>query len=157
MSVPGRSRQRLSRLTSASIFFWSTFLDASQFVYLAEIFPTHIRSQGVALGMIGLYTSSIILLVAGPIALENIKWKFYLVLIIPTLLHWFNVFFFFPETKQRSLEDINQAFGEQVAVHYYGATAEEEEEYAKAMAEQELKEVIGDKEKSAAVEHIERS
>ena len=33
------------------IFFWSSFLDASQFLYLAEIFPTHIRSQGMAVGM----------------------------------------------------------------------------------------------------------
>ena len=44
------------------------------------------------------------------------------------------VFFFFPETKQRSLEDINAAFGEEVAVHYYGATTEEQEEYLKVIA-----------------------
>ena len=43
-------------------------------------------------------------------------------------------FFFFPETKQRSLEDINAAFGEDVAVHYYGATSEEQQEYLKAIA-----------------------
>jgi MFS family permease len=85
----------------------STFLDASQFVYLSEIFPTSIRSQGVGLGMIGMYFASIILLVAGPIALEEITWKFFLVLIIPTFFHLLNVYFFFPETKQRSLEDIN--------------------------------------------------
>jgi MFS family permease len=119
------------------IFFWSSFLDASQYLYLAEIFPTHIRSQGMAVGMVGLYIGSIILLVAGPIALDQIKWKFFLVLIIPTALHWLNVYFFFPETKQRSLEDINLAFGEQVAVKYYGATAEEEEQYAHAIEEEE--------------------
>ena len=27
--------------------FWSTFMDATQFLYVAEIFPTHIRSQGM--------------------------------------------------------------------------------------------------------------
>ncbi|KAF1813591.1 general substrate transporter [Eremomyces bilateralis CBS 781.70] len=141
------------------IFFWSTFLDASQFVYLAEIFPTHIRSQGVALGMVGMYTSSIILLVAGPIALDEITWKFYLILIIPTALHFLNVYFFFPETKQRSLEDINQAFGEQVAVHYYGATAEEEEEYAKAMADLEVNGVSSgeDSKKKLVVEQVENA
>jgi len=119
------------------IFFWSTFLDASQFVYLSEIFPTHIRSQGVGLGMVGLYTASIILLVAGPIALDKITWKFFLVLIIPTALHWMNVFFFFPETKQRSLEDINAAFGEEVAVRYFGATEEDEMAYQKAIEEED--------------------
>lgn len=119
------------------IFFWSSFLDASQFLYLAEIFPTHIRSQGMAVGMVGLYAASIIVLVAGPIALDVIKWKFFLVLIIPTSCHFLNVYFFYPETKQRSLEDINQAFGEKVAVHYYGATVEEEKMYAQAILDEE--------------------
>lgn len=119
------------------ILFWSSFIDASQYLYLAEIFPTHLRSSGMAVGMVGLYLGAIILLVAGPIALDVIKWKFFLVLIIPTALHWLNIFFVFPETKQRSLEDINAAFGEKVAVHYWHATEEEEVMYAKAMAEEE--------------------
>ena len=94
----------------------------------------HIRAEGMALGMSALYLADIIVLVAGPIALDKIKWKFFLVFIIPTAIEWLCVFFFFPETKQRSLEDINAAFGETVAVHYYGATPEELEEYLKAIA-----------------------
>ena len=34
---------------------------------------------------------------------------------------------------QRSLEDINAQFGDKVAVHYFQATKEEEEEYAHAI------------------------
>ncbi|KAI1938892.1 hypothetical protein LOZ57_006276 [Ophidiomyces ophidiicola] len=90
------------------IFFWSTFIDATQFLYLSEIFPTQTRSQGMALGMVGTFSATIIVLVAGPIALD------------------------------RSLEDINAAFGEKVAVRFYGATEEEEEMYAKAIEEREL-------------------
>ena len=74
---------------------------------------------------------------AGPIALDKITWKFFLVLIIPTAVHWVNVYFLFPETKQRSLEDINLAFGEQVAVKYYGAGEEDEKIYAKAIEEED--------------------
>ncbi|KAJ9640902.1 hypothetical protein H2199_005570 [Coniosporium tulheliwenetii] len=99
------------------IAFWSTFIDATQYL------------------MVGLYVASIIILSVGPIALEKITWKFFIVLIIPTALHFCNVYFIFPETKQRSLEDINQAFGERVAVHYYGATAEDEKVYEQAMRE----------------------
>lgn len=91
----------------------------------------------MAVGMVGLYLASIILLVAGPIALDKISWKFFLVLIIPTALHFLNVFFVFPETKQRSLEDINLAFGEAVAVKYYGAGEEDEKIYAKAQEEED--------------------
>ncbi|EER25141.1 hypothetical protein D8B26_007751 [Coccidioides posadasii str. Silveira] len=119
------------------IFFWSTFIDATQFLYLAEIFPTQTRSQGMALGMAGMFAATIILLISGPIALDQITWKFFFVLIIPTALHLAGVYFFYPETKQRSLEDINAAFGEKVAVRLYGATEEEEEMYAKALEARE--------------------
>jgi len=116
------------------VVFWSSCLDASQFLYLSEIFPMHIRAEGMALGMSGIYLADIIVLVAGPIALDKITWKFFIVFIVPSSLLWICVFFFFPETKQRSLEDINQAFGETVAVHYYGATETEQQEYLKAIA-----------------------
>jgi len=139
-------------------------MDASQYLYLAEIFPTHVRSQGMAVGMVGLYFGAIILLCAGPIALDKITWKFFLVLIIPTFAHFWNVYFFFPETKQRSLEDINVAFGEKVAVHYYRATAEEEAQYAEAMAAEEEREAgrlngVGmkvEREQENAAHHIEK-
>lgn len=86
--------------------------------------------------------AQIIILVAGPIALNNIGWKFLLVLIVPTFFYWFVVYFLFPETRRRSLEDINEAFGEKVAVHYYGASAAEQELYHK-MAVHEHTEDIG--------------
>jgi MFS family permease len=115
------------------IFFWSSFLDASQYLYLSEIFPTHIRSQGIAFGTFGMYVGTIIVLTTGPIALDVITWKFFLVLILMPAVEWVGIFFFLPETKQRSLDDINQAFGEKVALHYYGATKEEEDVYEKVI------------------------
>ncbi|KIX06105.1 uncharacterized protein Z518_04079 [Rhinocladiella mackenziei CBS 650.93] len=121
--------------------FWSTFMDASQFLYLSEIFPTHIRSQGMAFGMCGLYLADIIILVAGPIALDKISWRFFFVLIIPTALHIIFVYFLCPETKGRSLEDINAQFGEQVAIHFYGATDAEKAELEKAAQQDEEDEI----------------
>jgi MFS family permease len=123
-------------------------MDATQFVYLAEIFPMHIRGQGMALGMAAFSIATIILLCAGPPALDRIGWKFFFVLIFPTALHLLGVYFLYPETKQRSLEDINAAFGEKVAVRYYGATEEDEAMYAKAI--QGGQATPGDEEKSAA-------
>lgn len=31
--------------------FWSAFMDATQYLYLSEVFLTHIRGQGVVVGM----------------------------------------------------------------------------------------------------------
>lgn len=104
---------------------------------MSEIFPTEIRGQGTAVGMFNQFAAQIIILVAGPIALNNIGWKFFLVLICPTAVY-IPIIYFFPETRQRSLEDINAQFGETVAVHYFNATEEEEKEYAKAIEVEEL-------------------
>lgn len=95
----------------------------------------------------GIYLADIILLVAGPIALDKISWKFFYVLIIPTALHVVFVYFMCPETKGRSLEDINAQFGEQVAIHYYGASEQE-----KAELEEEAMHV-GEHEKGAISVH----
>lgn len=46
--------------------------------------------------MMGLYLADIIILVAGPIALNNISWKFFFVLIVPTFFHIIFVYFMCP-------------------------------------------------------------
>lgn len=46
--------------------------------------------------MMGLYLADIIILVAGPIALNNITWKFFFVLIVPTFFHILFVYFMCP-------------------------------------------------------------
>jgi hypothetical protein len=150
----------------AAIFFiflfiicWSFCLDASQFLYLSEIFPTHIRAQGMALGMVGLYCATIVLLIAGPTALNNITWKFFIVLIIPTAIQFLIIFFFAPETMQRSLEDISAEFGDKVVVHYYHATLEDEKQYDQALEEDMARSRIAGAEKSSdgVVQIIERT
>lgn len=46
-------------------------------------------------------------------------------------------YFMCPETKGRSLEDINAQFGEKVAIHFYGATEEEKRELEDAVVADE--------------------
>jgi len=62
----------------------------------------------MGVGMSGLYLADIILLVAGPIALDKIGWKFFFVLIIPTAFNIAFVYFLCPETKGRSLVSLAQ-------------------------------------------------
>ena len=99
------------------------------------------NTTGTAFSMMGLYLADIIILVAGPIAFNNISWRFFFVLIVPTFFHIIFVYFMCPETKGRSLEDINVQFGEKVAIHYYGATAEEQAELEKAAIKDEEQEL----------------
>jgi hypothetical protein len=62
-------------------------------VYISEIFPNHLRSQGVALAISTFYLSSEITLVAAPVAMNEIGWKFYLVLICPSVVYIVLVWF----------------------------------------------------------------
>jgi hypothetical protein len=108
--------------------WWCFFVDATQYVYLAEIFPNHLRSQGVALGLSTFYLASEVTLVGAPVALNAIGWKFYLVLIIPSLFYLVCIYFLFPETKGRTLEEIGALFGdEHIASHWYDLTQEEKD------------------------------
>lgn len=123
------------------IVFWCFFIDATQYVYVSEIFPNHLRPQGVALGLSAFYLASEVTLVGAPVALNKIGWKFYLVLIIPSAFYWLIIFFFFPETKGRTLEEIGDLFGDdlRVASHWYSASAEDRE----LIAQQALRETEG--------------
>jgi sugar porter (SP) family MFS transporter len=75
------------------IFFWCFFVDATQYVYISEIFPNHLRPQGVALGLSAFYLASEICLVGAPVALNEIGWKFYLVLICPSIVYIVLIYF----------------------------------------------------------------
>lgn len=114
------------------IFWWCFFIDATQYIYVAEIFPNHLRSQGVALGISSFYLGSEVTLVAAPVALNTVGWKFYLVIIIPSVLYIICIYFLFPETKGRTLEEIGALFGDEsnVVAHWYDATEEEREKIA---------------------------
>jgi MFS family permease len=114
------------------IFWWSFFIDATQYVYVAEIWPNHLRSQGTAWGLAFFYLASEITLVAAPPALDKIGWRFYLVLIVPSVCYIVAIYFLFPETKGRTLEEIGSLFGdEHVASHWYGLSEEAKAEIAR--------------------------
>ena len=82
-------------------------------------FSLHIiRSIGTSFSLIGAFLSSLVYVQAAPTALASIGWKYYLIFIIITFLSTFLFAFVFPETKGRSLEELNAEFGDEVAVDY---------------------------------------
>jgi len=63
--------------------FYGLCLDGTQFSYLGEIFPTHLRAKGVCLGVAMISLMNIIWLQSAPVAFLKVGWKFYLAFIIP--------------------------------------------------------------------------
>jgi hypothetical protein len=71
----------------------------------------------VAWSLVGTFLSTLIYVEAAPTALANIKWRYYIIFVILTLINILITYFWCPETKGLSLEEINERFGDDVVVH----------------------------------------
>jgi len=89
-------------------------IESASFVYTSEIFPTELRAQGVAFAMQGLFLSSIIWTAVAAPAFANIGYRFYIVFIATSTMMFLIVFFFFPETKGYTLEQLSAVFGDEI-------------------------------------------
>ncbi|WPH02755.1 MFS glucose transporter mfs1 [Acrodontium crateriforme] len=96
-----------------SIIFSFSFGPIS-WLYTSEIMPMPIRGRGNAFAIgVGNWLVATVFAQVSPVALEKLDWKYYicfaafnLVITLPT------VYFFFKETNQKSLEEIDLLFGD---------------------------------------------
>ncbi|RAK88553.1 general substrate transporter [Aspergillus costaricaensis CBS 115574] len=78
--------------------------------YPTEIFPYSLRSKGLAVEMMSVYGSLIIASFCNPIGMENLGWKYYIVFCVFLMGILATVYFYFPETKGHTLEEIAVIF-----------------------------------------------
>ncbi|KEZ44923.1 putative MFS sugar transporter [Scedosporium apiospermum] len=97
--------------------FQGTGCDTTMYIYVSEIFPTEIRPIGMGFSLFGQFAATIILLQTAPIGIDQVGWKYYLVIIAWCIVFIPIVYFYFPETARLSLEEISARFGDDVAVH----------------------------------------
>lgn len=101
------------------VVFYSVFLDGTQFSYLGEIYPTHLRAKGVCLSVSTIAFMNLIWLQSAPTAFKTIGWKFYLCFIIPGTLGGILIWLYFPNTNGLPLEEIAAIFGDSDEVAIY--------------------------------------
>ncbi|KAF2724066.1 hexose transporter [Polychaeton citri CBS 116435] len=80
------------------------------FMYASEIAPLRIRSQVAAMASASNWLFNFLIAEVTPIAFSNIGWKYYLVFVCTNTLSFTVFYFFAPETKGRTLEDIDAIF-----------------------------------------------
>lgn len=98
----------------AFIFIYYFFYDIAWtpllLAYPVEIFPYALRARGVAVT----YASTSIGLITGqvlnPIAMSSLGWKYYIVFCCILAALFVTMWFLFPETKGRTLEEIAELF-----------------------------------------------
>lgn len=85
--------------------------------YPAEIWPYNFRSRGIAVVACSTFGALFFNLFVNPIALAAIGWKYYIVYVIILVVILITVWFCYPETRGRSLEEMAVIFdGDEAAV-----------------------------------------
>ncbi|GLB04530.1 hypothetical protein AtubIFM57258_010499 [Aspergillus tubingensis] len=95
--------------------------------YPCEIWPYRLRSRGLTVTWVATIIGMFFNTFVNPIALDAIGWRYYIVFIVVLVLFAVTAFFFYPETKGYSLE--------QVAVIFDGPGVASEEDEEKRLEE----------------------
>lgn len=107
----------ISAATNASIAFVYIFGVVFSFgwtplqsMYIVECLPSETRAKGTAVGnLASAVASTVVQYVSGP-AFESISYYFYLVFVFWDLIEVVVIYFFFVETKGRTLEELTEVF-----------------------------------------------
>ncbi|KAF4629543.1 hypothetical protein G7Y89_g8598 [Cudoniella acicularis] len=130
------------------IWFYGSCIDATAYVYVSEILPTHLRSRGLSFGVAILFLSTIAYLEAAPTIFAQVGWKCYFLFIILAVINIPLIWYYFPEIMGLSLKEIGEKFGYEVVVHITNLTDEQ-----KAALDKEIE----SKESAAYIVHDEKS
>lgn len=77
--------------------------------------PTCIRSAGVATAYVVMHCVMIAIVQVTPLALAKISWRFFLIFLFANVIFVFILYFFYPETKDKTLEEMSALFGDEVS------------------------------------------
>ncbi|KAK8009816.1 general substrate transporter [Apiospora arundinis] len=98
-----------------SMFY--TPLGIISWVYPAEIFPVEARALGNAITTFTNWTVNLIFAQFSPAALASIGFRYFYVFFVLNIVAFICYWFFFPETKGRTLEQMDELFGDQLVPH----------------------------------------
>ncbi|PVH69793.1 general substrate transporter [Cadophora sp. DSE1049] len=98
------------------IIFYGATIDCAAYVYISEIWPTHLRSQGASIGLVSFFATSIAYNSPSSLAFATIGWKYYLVFVAVCITASTAILFYLPETAGLTLEEIGAEFGDHVEI-----------------------------------------
>ncbi|KAK5724238.1 hypothetical protein LTR17_013524 [Elasticomyces elasticus] len=89
-------------------------LNSTTWLYGAEVLPIALRSKVMGLAAASHFIVNVGITEAGPSAFATIKQNYYYVFVGCTLFFLIIAYFYFPETRHKTLEEIAAAFGDKV-------------------------------------------
>ncbi|KAH6682819.1 general substrate transporter [Halenospora varia] len=109
MNTDKSSRLALAMLLLYEISFGMSW-NSLPWLIAPEITPLHLRHVGGAIGPFSEWMWTFVIVLVTPVAIANAGWKFYLLFCIMNALSFPFVYFFLPETKGKTLEEIDYVF-----------------------------------------------
>ncbi|KAJ5579987.1 uncharacterized protein N7459_005972 [Penicillium hispanicum] len=96
-------------------YFWADYtltigMFMIPFMYGAEVAPPNIRHKITALGATSSWLFNFMVAEVTPVAFANIKWRYNIVYAATSAAGCVCIFLFYPETRGRSLEEIDEIF-----------------------------------------------
>ncbi|KAF8072066.1 general substrate transporter [Lyophyllum atratum] len=112
---PNTAAQRagIAMIFLTSIFFSVSFGPVS-WVLASEVFPTNTRAMGTSVATCANWAFNTLLGQVSPLAMTNVQWKFYMLFVALNLVDFSIIAVFFPETKGKTLEEMNAVFGDEI-------------------------------------------
>ncbi|KIX91946.1 uncharacterized protein Z520_12335 [Fonsecaea multimorphosa CBS 102226] len=92
---------------------YSGTVEGPFYYYSSEFFPTHLRAKGMSLQSSTFMWTSILWAQSGATAIADIGWRFFLIFIIMTVIFSAIIYFYYPDTRGKSLEEIAILFGDE--------------------------------------------
>lgn len=115
--LPGYSGSK--QVASASVAFFFTYyicfgigFQGVPWLYPTEINSLSMRTKGAALGTASNWAFNFMVVEITPIGIQSLHWKFYIIWTIFNASFVPIVYFFYPETADRTLEDVDRLFRE---------------------------------------------
>jgi len=90
--------------------FYSVGFTPLQALYPVEVLSFEQRAKGMAFSSLAVNAAGLLNQFAWPVALEKIGWKTYIIFVVWCAFQTFVIYFFIPETKGRTLEELDEIF-----------------------------------------------
>ncbi|ORX39548.1 general substrate transporter [Kockovaella imperatae] len=101
----------------AAVFLFSWAFSFSfgpvSWIYQSEIFPMNIRALGTSVSTATNWANNVVIGQITPIGFKHLKYKYFFVFVATNFLNIVIAYMYFPETKNRSLEEIGLLFGDE--------------------------------------------
>ncbi|KAK7522307.1 quinate permease [Phyllosticta citriasiana] len=107
---------------AAVVFVWIYVINYAaswgpgSWILIAEIFPLSIRAKGSSIGVSSNWMNNFIIALIAPRMLDSMGWGMYIFFACWAALGGVFIYFFMPETKGKTLEEMDQVFGSKTSV-----------------------------------------